>query len=233
LRDKGSGIMKVRKYSAEYQTREFSLTREEKNVQINWKFKEGSHFLIFVYDSRYVFSLKPALEKAAKAVGSDEKIIFCDSRRPVYEENNGFKMFCCSEREFLSNKKSYFMPAGELKKGVPYTISVYVCDYDDKKKVLQVVEPEGEQNVLHVPVMVHPEINYKTKAFSKQKECFLRLPSLESYKEGAIMYHVDPPGIDYPLPERCLGKVLSVMVPKEAEVSVRIRREYEEFYKNV
>lgn len=225
--------MKVRKYSAEYQTREFSLTREEKNVQINWKFKEGSHFLIFIYDSRYTFELKPVLERATKAMGSDENIIFFDSRRPFYEENNGIKVFCCSEREFLNNKKSYFLPGGELKRGIPYTISVYVCVYDEGKKLLQVIEPEGTQNVLHVPVVVHPEITYKTRAFSKQKECFLRLPPLESYKEGAIMYHVDPVGVDYPLPERCLGKVLSIMVPKEAEVSVRIRNEYKEFYKNV
>ncbi len=225
--------MKVRKYSAEYQTREFSLTREEKNVQISWRFKEGSHFLIFVYDSRYTFALKPALEKATKAAGSDENIIFSDSRRPFFEESGGFKAFCCSEKEFLSSKKCYFLPAGELKRGVPYTISVYVCAYDEGKKLLQVIEPEGEQNVLHVPVMVHPEITYKTKAFSKQKECLLKLPSLESYKEGAIMYHVDPLNIDFPLPEKCLGKILSVMVPKDAEVSIRIRNEYREFYKNV
>ncbi len=225
--------MKIRKYTPDYQMREFNLKKEGHALQIGWRFKQGTHFLIFVYDSRYEFELLPAIEKVTGSIGDDEKIVFHDSKHPVYADMDEFKVFCCTEKEFLQRRRTYLLQESELKRGVPYTISVYVCEYEESEKVLNVIEPEDNTNVLYVPVMVIPEITYKNKIFSSYKECILRLPMLEKYNEGAIMYHIDGVRTDFPLPGKCLGRDLSIMIPKDANLMVRIREEYKKYYKKV
>ncbi len=225
--------MKIKEYTPDYQMREFNLKKDGDAVQIGWRFKRGTHFLIFVYDSRYEFELSSAMKKVAESMGDDEQIIFHSSKHPVYADPNEFKVFCCTEKEFLQRKRTYLLQESELKRGVPYTIRVHVCEYEESQKELNVIETGDNTNVLYVPVIVNPEITYKNKIFSNYKECILRLPMLENYKEGAIMYHISGVRTDFPLPEKCLGRNLSIMIPKDEELTVHIREEYNKYYKKM
>ena len=59
----------------------------------------------------------------------------------------------------------------------------------------------------------------------------LRLPMLEDYKDGAILYHIDGVAFDFPLPQSCLGRELTVVVPRQSKVSIRIREEDKIYYR--
>ena len=81
------------------------------------------------------------------------------------------------------------------------------------------------------PVQREHIVEYIKKWFSKQVICILKLPTLESYTDGAIMYHVENVKADFPLPEGCLGRELYIAVPGRDTLSVRIREEYRNYYK--
>lgn len=215
----------------EYQIRELTVKKESGAICLNWRFKEGSHFLICLYDSRKELKLETIFAELEENGQSDDTIVH-STQKQIYAKGNGsLKVFCLREKEFVQNNKSFVLPAGELKKGIPYSIAVYVCNYDANEEILHVYEAQKDENICFFPVTITADITYRKKLFSKQKQCILRLPRLEDYKDGAIMYHVQGISEDFPLPAACLGKGMIIMIPKGAEVSIHIRDEYKKYYR--
>lgn len=223
--------MRVEGYNEDYRIKEFRAKSHNTHTELSWRFKEASHFLIFIYDSRYEFDPKPTIEQLKKEGITDQMVVNSRSKDNIYERENGkFKLFCLREKEFVQDKKTYIIPSQKLKKGIPYEISVFACDYDSGE--LTVFLPKDKkENLQYIPVVIQPEIRYEKKLFSKNTTCILKLPSLEDYKDGAIMYHVENVRADFPLSAGCLGRELYISVPGKDTVAVRIREEYKKYYK--
>ena len=54
--------MQIRDFEREYQIREFQVKSQRLQTELSWKFKTASHFLVFIYDSRYEFEIEEAVE---------------------------------------------------------------------------------------------------------------------------------------------------------------------------
>lgn len=226
--------MRIEEFEKEYQVREFQAKSGVQKTELSWKFKQASHFLIFVYDSRYPFALEEAVEMLEAERIADVDIVESRSSDNVYRKENGkFQLFCIREKEFVQNKKTMSIAAQQLKKSIPYEISVFSCDYDEDAEELSVFLPERpEDNKQYIPVKIVPEITYEKKFLSKNTTCILKiLPKLEDYKDGAIMYHVEGVRADIPLSAASLGRELYISVPAKDSVTVRIREEYKKYYK--
>lgn len=225
--------MRIEQYNEDYQIREFQVRSQNAQTVLAWKFKKASHFLIFMYDCRYEFNLERAVELLGREEISDHKIVNSKSKDQIYAKETGkFKLFCVREREFLQGNKTFIIPSQELRKGIPYELSVYPCFYDSEAQELSIfLQRNKHENVQYIPVAIHPDIRYEQKLFSKQVTCILTLPHLEDYKEGAIMYHVEGIRTDFPLPAECLGKELYINVPGKDTLTVRIRDEYKNYYR--
>ena len=59
--------MQIRDFEREYQIREFQVKSQRLQTELSWKFKTASHFLVFIYDSRYEFEIEEAVEMATDA----------------------------------------------------------------------------------------------------------------------------------------------------------------------
>lgn len=224
--------MTIEEYREEYQIREFLVKKQNNRTMLSWRFKKGSHFLIFMYDSRYEFQLDAAVSLLEDTGITDREIVNNRSVNQLYNKENGkFKVFCLREKEFVQNGKIYTVPAAEERKGIPYEIRLFVCNYDVDEEELYIYKPEKKENLQYIPVVVKPEIRYEKKLFSRQATCVLKLPRLEDYKDGAMMYHIDGVSGDFPLPASCLGRELYIQVPEIDSVTVRIRDEFKKFYR--
>lgn len=226
--------MRIKAFDPAYQMREVAIKKENREIHLNWRFKEATHFLIFLYDSRREFVLERALKEIAESGLTDEDIVHSPQKK-VYSGKNGLKVFCIREREFVKNGKKFSIMANEAKRGVPCTIEVYVCRYDEDEG-LYVYESPGGENAVFLPITVEPEIRYKKIGFlpgNKRRICILRLPYIEGYRDGAIMYHIDGIETDFPLASGCLGKDIVIVIPAKSEVHIRIREEYRKYYKKV
>jgi hypothetical protein len=225
--------MKIRDCSEEYRIREFRVRRQNAQTVLTWRFRNATHFLLFMYDSQYAFDLEEAVGQLEKAKIADARIASVKSGDQIFEKGNErCKLFCLREREFLKEDKCFTIPFQEIKKGIPYEIRLFACNYDSASQELSVFRPsDPDENLQYIPVIIQPEIQYIKKWFSKQVICILKLPTLESYTDGAIMYHVENVKADFPLPEGCLGRELYIAVPGRDTLSVRIREEYRNYYK--
>ena len=55
--------MRIEDFEREYQIREFQVKSQRLQTELSWKFKSASHFLVFIYDSRYEFDIEEAAGK--------------------------------------------------------------------------------------------------------------------------------------------------------------------------
>lgn len=229
--------MVIRAYDPVFQIRELAIKKDGGEISLSWRFKEATHFLVFLYDSRKEFALGDILKEISECGVTDEDIIRNSSSQRNYNyKGEWLKVFCFREKDFVTNGKKYFIKGSEAKRGIPYTAKVYVCQYDNKEKTLYVYETADERNETFLPVTVEPEIRYKRMGVlpgNSKRICILKLPCLEGYMNGAIMYHVDGISVDFPLAQGCLGKELVIVIPAKSEVSIRIREEYKKYYKKV
>lgn len=218
-----------------FQMRELTIKKDGGEISLSWRFKEATHFLIFLYDSRKEFILENILEEIIEDGVTDEDIVHGGIPQKKFDsKRNWYKTFCVREKDFITNGKKYFIKGSEVKRGVPYTVEVFVCQYEEDKKTLYVYEASDDQNIAFLPVIVEPEIRYKRMGIfpgGSKRICILRLPYLEGYIDGAIMYHIDGIWVDFPLATGCLGKELVIIIPAKSEVSIRIREEYKKYYK--
>ena len=185
--------MQIRDFEREYQIREFQVKSQRLQTELSWKFKTASHFLVFIYDSRYEFEIEEAVEMLEEEGITDKEIATGKPKTNLYPRENGkFQLYCVREKEFVQDKKTMVIPGQKLKKGIPYEISIYCCEYDAEIEELSLYLPEKpEDNRQYIPVIIQPEISYEKKLFSRTATCILKLPKLEEYRDGAIMYHVE------------------------------------------
>lgn len=227
--------MKIEACEREYMIRELQIRNQRLQLELSWKFKRASHFLVFVYDCDYQFDIKTVVQELEKKGISDQDIVSGRFMREINVQDKGIlHMNCIREKEFVQNGKTMTISSQILKKGIPYTISIFSCNYEADKAELHVYLPETmEDNQQYVPVIVQPEISYTKKFFDKSTTCILKISRVDEYKDGAIMYHINGCTDDIPLSAESLGRELYIQVPPQKCVEVRIREEYKKYYKKV
>lgn len=226
--------MKIEEYREDYAVREFVLRKEERQIILEWNYREGTHFLIFLYDRGTEFSLSKAKDMLTEKGISDEMIIKSQSGSPVNREDNAeIQVYCVRREEFYKARRSYAISVSGMKS---YEISLFACAYDWEKKELSVYQSQGQENVQAIPVEVRCHIEYKRAFLWFKRRCILQLPVMQGYQDGALTYHVSgmSGNIDIPIPRACLGKNLYITMPdKEAEVTVHIQETYKKHYRLV
>ena len=122
--------MRIEDFEREYQIREFQVKSQRLQTELSWKFKTASHFLVFIYDSRYEFEIEEAVEMLEEEGITDKEIATGKPKTNLYPRENGkFQLYCVREKEFV--KAMYIdEPDILLKKGIPYEISIYCCEYE-------------------------------------------------------------------------------------------------------
>lgn len=216
----------------DYQIRNLTYRREAGCYRISWKFKEAADFLVFFYDCRQEFQIYD-VPRQMQAAGLKEVQVINSTKKMLPAGNawENFKVAHISKSDFVRDAKSFLLPVQELQKDMPYGICVCACRFDRKTEEIHLYPMHTEENRCYLPVKIRPEIRYKRKLFSKDRCCILRLPYIREYQDGAVCYHVDGASSDVPLPQACLGKELVIVVPKQANVSIKIREEDKKYYK--
>ena len=222
--------MVIEEKHPDYQIRGLTYKKEAGNIQLHWRYKEAADFLIFLYDSRQTFDLGAACEEITAAGLSDSEL-FDQTRKFLPIGKNAFwKLAHIKKAEFVRDGRSFQLQAQELKKDVPYAISVFACTFDNENKEFHLYQSDVQENTCYLPIKIKAEIRYKTRFFSKEKYCMLRLPRMEDYRDGALLYHIDGVASDFPLPQSCMGRELAIVIPRRAQVSIRIREEDKKYY---
>lgn len=219
--------MIIEQMTRDHIVRELTYSREAGTIRLRWRYKEASDFLVFLYDGRQKFDLEAVCAELSDA-GYDDAQLTGQTKRFQPAGNDA----CCRlayirKAEFQREGRSFSFPASELKKDRPYGMSVYACVPDDGLRVF----PTGLQhNTCYFPVKIKADIRYRTRLFSKEKYCVLRLPQMEDYADGLIRYHVEGASCDIPLPQSCLGRELIIRIPRKSRVSIRIQEAYKKYY---
>ena len=224
--------MTIENEHPDYQIRNLTCKKEAGCYRFSWKYKEAAGFLIFFFDCRRLFDLKEAPKQMQAAGLKDAKVT--GSAKKLLAAGNGwdsFKVAYLTKTDFVRDAKSFLLPVQELQKDVPYGICVYACGSDPDTREIRLYPMHSEENRCCLPVKIKPEIRYQRKLFSKDRFCILRLPRITDYRDGAVLYHVDGASSDVPLPQSCMDKELVIVVPKTANVSIKIREEDKKYYK--
>lgn len=223
--------MKIEKEHADYQIWEMKQYKESMYIRLHWRFRNATDFLIYIYDSRSAFDLENAVQKI-KAMGrTDLDIVNGAEEAMLLEPDGSLKAVHVKKEDFMRSGKKFRLPVAGMKQDIPYGISVFACEFDQEEELLHIYRTDMRQNTCFRPVEIKTDIKCKHEWFAKYDCCTICLPRLEEYQDGAILYHVDGINSDFPLPKSCLGKKLVVAVPKGAQVSIRIREEYQKYYK--
>lgn len=220
--------MIIKQKRPDYQIRELTYKKEAGSIRISWRYKDASDYFIILNDSRQQFDLTAACEEINHAGYCDADFTEQSKKLLFVGQSACWKAAYIKKAEFHRGGKCFCFSANELKKDVPYRISVFACTFDTQ---IHIFPTDTRKNICYLPVKVKADIRYKTKFFSKEKYCMLRLPVLEDYKDGAILYHIDGVACDFPLPQSCLGRELTVVVPRRSKVSIRIREEDKKYYR--
>ena len=207
--------------------RELTYSREAGNIRLRWRYKEASDFLVFIYDGRQKFDLEAVCAQLADAGYDDAQLTGQTKRFQPAGADARCRLAYIRKAEFQREGRSFSFPARELKKDRPYGIRVYACVMEDG---LRVFPAEAEYNTCYFPVKIRADIRYHTKPFSKEKYCVLRLPQMEDYADGSLRYHVEGASCDIPLPQSCLGRELTIRIPKKSGVSIRVQEAYKKYY---
>lgn len=181
--------MTIEKKHPDYQIRGLTYRKEAGSIRFRWRYKEAADFLIFLYDGRQTFDLAAACEEIT-ALGLSDSDLLDQARKLLPAGKDAFwKLAHIKKAEFVRDGKCFILPAQELKKDVPYGICVFACTFDTETKQLSVYQSDTQENTCYLPIKIKAEIRYKTRLFSKEKYCMLRLPQMEDYKDGALLYH--------------------------------------------
>ena len=84
--------MIIQKADQTYQIRELEYKKNMGMVTFNWRFKEATDFLVFIYDSRHEFNLITAKEIIEEAGFSDHDIINSTKKIIPLRKNGTLKM---------------------------------------------------------------------------------------------------------------------------------------------
>ena len=223
--------MIIEAYEDKHQIKQLEKFKNEIGIGLKWKYKDASHFMIIIFDARKGLDMEYVVEDMDKKSITPENLIKTNPRMPFYSNDDGImKAFVIGEAEFLNKERNAIIPSNFFKKGVPYGIAIFACEYDKEYRELSLYLPCEEENQVYMPVKVQSEVTYKKCLIGKTKQCILHVQRLDGYKEGAITYHVDGVTGDFPLSSGCLGKDIVITVPKEADVTVRIADEDKKYY---
>ena len=103
--------MRIEDFEREYQIREFQVKSQRLQTELSWKFKSASHFLVFIYDSRYEFDIEEAAGKLEEEGITDKEIATGKAKTNLYPRENGkFQLYCVREKEFVQDKKTMILP---------------------------------------------------------------------------------------------------------------------------
>lgn len=229
--------MEKRKSTPEYQIKDMSVKNEAGEVQISWRFKEGTNFLICVYNSNTEsdMNLEKALDALRGASIKDSTVFSANGSKPVYIAPNGInKIFCIKEKEFIKNGKKCILSNTEFSKSIPYIIRVYVCQYLKEEDKYIIYESETQENTEFIPANITVEKKEEKPLFplfGKTKRYIFKFPQLDDYVDGALMYHVDGIEYDFPLTEGCMAKEIVITVSIDKGVHIKTAEEYRNKYK--
>ena len=227
--------MEKKKGTPEYQIKDIVVKKEAGEVQICWKSKEGTHFLVCIYNNNTNsdIQLKEVLDTLKKAGMKDSDIYASGHGKTlVYTEPNGIsKIYCIREKEFIKNGKKCILSNGVFNKSIPYIIRVYVCQYLKEENKLIVYESEADENTVFIPANITVGKKEEKVLFGKVKKCYFKFPKLDDYINGALMYHVDGIEYDFPLTESCMNNEIVITVPVDKDVHMRTKEEYRNRYK--
>lgn len=224
--------MKVEEFDSDYQVKEYTMKRTGGEIVLRWKYSKGSHFFVLLYDARREARLSDIVREMEDK-GLDDRTVLQKSGHLVYAAGDGkARLFLYREREFRQNRESCTIPGGEIRRAVPYGISVFIGEYDREEGVLHVYQvKDSEVNTQFLPVKLEPKITYKSRLFSKDKLCVLRVPYVQDYTDGALQYHVDGVRMTYPLSADCLERDLFIEIPKDSSVAIRVADKFKKYYR--
>ena len=224
--------MKLKEYNRAYPIIDYSLKSGNGEITLKWNYKKGTHFLVILYDIGISFALEEMVQKLNENYQEDRFFIQKEGNRLYTAKDGRVKIFLYREKEFVQNYLSCSILSSEMKRGIPYGIRVLVGEYQKEEEVFELYrEKDLESSTRFVPVKVTPEIYYKSKMFSNEKWCILRIPQLKDYMDGALEYQIDGVKTTYPIPLSCLDREMLIIIPKSSFLTVRVAEAYKNYYK--
>lgn len=224
--------MKVENFDENYQVIGFKMERKGRDIVLKWNYQRGTHFFVFLYDGRTEISLEEIV-KEMTAHGLTGTSAIQRSGHLLYTTKNGkVRVFFLRQKEFYTRGDSYTISGSMMDSTIPYGIRVFIGEYEKEKGIMHLYQAGNPDiSTEFVPVKVDPVIQYKSKVFSEEKICILRVPYLQDYEDGALEYHVDGTRFSYPLSAEGLGRDLIIKIPKNLSVHICVADEYKKYYR--
>ncbi len=224
--------MEIAGFDREYQIEDLTIRRAGRETNLEWRYKRGTHFLVVLYDGGRQAELTDLIYGMEQNGMDDAAAVAGDGGKIYMSADETVKVFLLRETRFAKSSYVWTIPAAEIRRGIPYEISVFAAVYDKLCTVLHIYPASApENNTQYIPVSVRPEIRYKRQIFSREKICVLHIPYLQGYMDGALEYYIDTVGMGYPLPASCMGRYLAIAVPKAASVCVRAADHCKKYYR--
>lgn len=224
--------MKIKEYNQEYQVIDYSLKLGNGEVTLKWNYKKGTYFLVFLYDMGKSFDLEKVIQELGENYQEDLFLIQKEGNQLYTTKDGNVKIFLYREKELIQNHLSCSILNSEMKRGISYGIQVLIGEYQKEEAIFYLYrEKDFESSTRFVPVKVTPKIYYKSKIFSKEKWCILRIPPLKNYRDGALEYQIDGIKTAYPIPRSCLDRELLILIPKSSRLTLRVAERYKNYYK--
>lgn len=222
--------MIIREFDEDYLLRDLICKKESgKDIKLNWKYSEGSHFFICFYDRYSSFDVNSLKTYVDESKISDEELV---TGRPLKIENteSGFLLYGISSTIFARQSKEFSIQQNKLVRGIQYGIQVFVGEYDDNECTLTLFAPKSNENEAIIPINVKSTLRYIGYFLADYKVCELFVDRIDGYQEGSLEYHISGIDVDYPLPSSCLGRKVYIRMPKDSELSLKAARKYQKYY---
>ena len=84
--------MIIEEFNKDYQVLEYSITRTSGKINLKWNYKQGTCFLIFLYDARNILNLEKIVRELEEKELDDRTLIERNSI-PLYITNNESLLF--------------------------------------------------------------------------------------------------------------------------------------------
>ncbi|MCX4267601.1 MAG: hypothetical protein OSJ62_02895 [Lachnospiraceae bacterium] len=222
--------MKIKEYSKEYPIIDYSLKVGNGEITLKWNYKKGTHFLVFLYDLGKPFELEKVVQELDENYEEDRFLIQKEGNRLYTTKDGRVKIFLYKEKELIHLSCSIL--SSEMKRGLPYGVRVLAGEYQKEEAVFYLYrEKDLESSTRFVPIKITPEISYKSKLFSKEKWCILRIPQIKDYIDGALEYQIEGIRTTYPIPKSCLNRELWIPIPKNSVLMIKAAEQYKNYYK--
>lgn len=204
-----------------YVISQLQMEKKPEGFILKWKFREGDGFLLVIS----VYGQAPELAELCRVLQGKERELL--DKKSV--EFGGTRIITVTADEFLVNEKQYGLNRKYIMRGVPCRISIYPYRVDGNEISLYEVDPE--ENEVIIPVSVNVQISYTKPLFSRKRRCVIRIPQIEDYVDGAILYRPGNSTVSIPLTQFCLNRDLIVFLPPEESVEFKISPAYKSCYK--